>query len=128
MNLLLDTHIFIWIAEAPNRLPAHWKTVLADRRNTLWLSAVSVWEMQIKTQLGRLTLQLPLPDLLAAQQSSNGIRILPIQLPHIFELSQLPQHHTDPFDRLLIAQAKHEAYTLVSVDSAMPNYLVTLLP
>ncbi len=128
MNLLIDTHIFIWMSKAPQRLSPRWKTILTDRRNTIWLSAVSVWEMQIKTQLGRLNLQLPLPDLLVAQQTSNGIRILPIRLPHIFELSSLPQHHTDPFDRLMIAQAKYENYTLVSVDSVMPAYPVTLLP
>lgn len=82
----------------------------------LVVSLINLWEIQIKTQIGKLTLQTPLANIIAHQQTENGIILLPITLPHILELDNLPQHHKDPFDRLLIAQCRSEAATLVSRD------------
>src|SRR5690349_15404624 len=104
MNLLLDTHTFIWWDSQPAQLSAQALALCQDVANTLFLSLVSVWEMHIKQQLGKLQFQQPLADLIAAQQESNGVHILPIRLEHIYAVGALPYHHKDPFDRLLIAQ------------------------
>jgi PIN domain nuclease of toxin-antitoxin system len=127
MRLLLDTHAFIWLDIARNRLSATAQQAIQDPQNEVYLSLASVWEIQIKTQLGKMSLNLSLPDTLTIQQQSNGIQLLPIQLSHILELGSLPQHHHDPFDRLLIAQAQVEGLTLVTNDSKIRLYDVPIL-
>ncbi len=96
--------------------------ILSDLENDLLLSLVSVWEMQIKIQLGKLQLQNPLPEILTTQQSINGSQMLPIHLNHIWALEGLPEHHRDPFDRLLIAQAIAVQRPIVSADSMFDRY------
>jgi len=91
------------------------------------LSLASVWEMQIKRQLGKLSLNLPLPELIASQQQTNGLQLLPIELNHIFMLENLPQFHRDPFDRLLIAQAVTEQIPVLSIDTVFDHYPVQRL-
>ena len=113
MKILLDTHIFLWWDNAPGQLSEQIKTICEDPANTLVLSVVSVWEMQIKQQLGKLTLRLPLSELIEDQQKTNGIEILSIHLAHVLALQTLPPHHKDPFDRLLIAQANAENISLI---------------
>lgn len=93
-----------------------------DETNLWFLSLVSVWEMQIKRQLGKLSLNLPLPELIASQQQTNSLQLLPIELNHIFTLENLPQFHRDPFDRLLIAQAITEQIPLLSIDTVFDHY------
>ena len=127
MRLLLDTHIFLWWAGEPGRLSARVRALCEDTSNELVLSVVSVWEMQIKLQLGKLRLGLPLQDLIATQQRTNGLVILPIELAHVLALQGLPGHHNDPFDRLLIAQANVEGVTLLSADSVFSRYPVTVI-
>ena len=127
MKLLLDTHIFIWWDNNPSQLSAQARALCEDANNTLLLSLASVWEMQIKSQLGKLTFHRPLPDLISSQQQTNGSEILPIELRHIYALTTLPQHHKDPFDRLLIAQAQVEQIGLISADSVFSQYPVTVL-
>jgi PIN domain nuclease of toxin-antitoxin system len=122
MKVLLDTHAFIWWDSAPARLSARALSVCESRDNTLLVSVASVWEMQIKTQLGKLKLSLPLTDILENQRLSNGVEILPITLPHVLAVDQLPLHHKDPFDRLLIAQANVEEALLVSHDPMIATY------
>jgi PIN domain nuclease of toxin-antitoxin system len=100
---------------------------LRDPTNTLLLSVASVWEMQIKSHAGKLELGLPLAELMESQRLANGIEVLPIQLAHVLALDELPPHHRDPFDRLVIAQANAEDLTLVSVDPVFANYPVRLL-
>ncbi|WP_333366794.1 type II toxin-antitoxin system VapC family toxin [Microcoleus sp. AT3-D2] len=94
--------------------------------NILLLSIGSIWEMQIKLQLGKLSLNLPLPELIESQQQTNNIEVLPINLTHLFTLDSLPNHHKDPFDRLLISQAIVENAVLVSGDSILANYPVKI--
>ena len=113
MKLLLDTHTFIWWDREPDLIPP--ATLQLMRQSQLLLSLVSLWEIQIKTQLGKLNLNLPLADLVKHHQE-NGITLLTITLPHILALEQLPQHHRDPFDRLLIAQGRVESTAIVSRD------------
>lgn len=98
-----------------------------DQENTLILSVASVWEIQIKSQLGKIKLNLPLKELIISQQKINNIVILPIALKHILSLEGLPSHHKDPFDRLLIAQANTESAVLISCDSVFADYPVSLL-
>ncbi len=122
MNLLLDTHIFLWLNSAPEKLPASAERACCDPTNKLFLSLVSPWEIQIKQQLGKLQLQADLSDLIQTQRNENNLQILPIELDHIYALSHLPYHHNDPFDRLLIAQAQVESMTLVTVDKKICQY------
>ena len=83
--------------------------------------------MQIKFQIGKLTLNQPLPEIIRAQQENNGLKILGIETEHIYALQSLPLHHRDPFDRLLIAQSNFERMPLLSVDGAFRDYEVELL-
>jgi PIN domain nuclease of toxin-antitoxin system len=127
MKLLIDSHIFLWWANEPERLPSHVRAVLAARGVTLLLSLASIWEMQIKIQLGKLVARPSLQAVIADQQRENELVLLPITLQHILALGSLPPHHRDPFDRLIIAQAVQENATLVSVDPIFSQYRVSLL-
>lgn len=97
-----------------------------DVSNDLFLSMASIWEMQIKIQLGKLKFILPLADVIKEQQKANNIKLLPIEFHHILGLEKLPLHHKDPFDRLLIAQAQVEDLVVISNDSWFTNYDIKL--
>lgn len=127
MKLLLDTHTFIWWANEPEKLSEKVLAACQDNSNTLILSVVSAWEMQIKMQLGKLKVSRPIEELIKIQQQTNSLQVLPIELTHVMSLSNLPAHHKDPFDRLLIAQANIEVATLVSVDPVFSSYGVQVL-
>lgn len=127
MKLLLDTHIFIWWADEPERLSPSTLSALEDEANELLLSVASVWEMQIKIQLGKLKLSLPLTELVKTQQATNDLTVWPVELTHVLALDALPFHHKDPFDRLLIAQSIEEELTIVTSDSRFSSYSVKLL-
>ena len=105
MKLLLDTHSFIWWTIQQARLSATALAAIQNPQNELLLSVASIWEMQIKIQIGKLHFNLPLPQLIDDQQRVNGLQFLTIEPDHIYTLEQLPFHHKDPFDRMLIAQA-----------------------
>src|SRR3954453_22941017 len=113
MRLLLDTHIFIWWAHQPEKLSPAALSALQDEANELLLSVASVWEMQIKIQMGKLKLSLPLKELLKNQRETNDLTISPVTLTHVLAVDALPFHHKDPFDRLLIAQSIEEELTIV---------------
>ncbi|MBD2201191.1 type II toxin-antitoxin system VapC family toxin [Calothrix sp. FACHB-1219] len=127
MNFLLDTHTLIWWSIDPIKLSQQAKNLLDDENNNLFLSIISVWEIQIKLQIGKLTLKVPLSELIKDQQETNDLQLLPIELTHIYALSNLPNHHRDPFDRLLIAQATVEQIPIVSIDSVFDNYPIQRL-
>src|SRR5215213_8615896 len=105
MNFLLDTHTFLWWDSDPGRLSAPALAALRDPANEVWLSAASVWEMVIKAQLGKLSLRQP---------RANGLQLLPVDAAHVLGVEGLPTFHNDPFDRVLVAQAKAEGADLVS--------------
>jgi PIN domain nuclease of toxin-antitoxin system len=126
MKALLDTHTFIWWDSDPSRLSAKALAVLHDPASTILLSVVSVWEILVKSQLGKLTLRLPL-DQIIAQQVANRVQILPATLEHVLALGDLPAVHKDPFDRLLISQARIEGATLLSADHVFNQYPVQIL-
>jgi PIN domain nuclease of toxin-antitoxin system len=127
MRLLFDTHSFIWWEGEPAKLSQRAHEALHDPTNLLVLSVASVWEMQIKLQLGKLQFHLPLDQLIENQRRDNRVKILPVTLAHVLALQQLPLPHKDPFDRLLIAQANVEGAVLVSNDPVFVQYPVQLL-
>lgn len=127
MKLLIDTHVFIWLNDAPERLSPNASELCGDRDNELYLSLVSPWEMQIKAALGKLDLDVSIGDMCETQQRVNGLQLLPITLDSISQLDELERIHLDPFDRMLIAQAINEGMTLVSADSIFGRYPVTAI-
>lgn len=126
MNILLDTHAFLWLRNAPEKIPEKVLAAYYDINNDIFLSVVSIWEMQIKQQLGKLDLALPLSTLIEEQRINNGLQILPIETHHIFALADLPPHHKDPFDRLLLIQSKLENLHLASADTVFCYYDINL--
>ena len=122
MKLLLDTHTFIWWDSEPDKLSEAALALCRASSNILILSVASTWEIQIKHQLGKLTLNMPLVDIIQGQQERNNVQILPISLQHTLSLGTLPLHHKDPFDRILIAQAKVEKVALLSADPVFAKY------
>lgn len=127
MKYLLDTNTFIWWNKDFLKLSEKARAIVQDRNHTLLLSLASVWEIQIKVQLGKLTIPVALAELLQKQQEANQIELLPIVLPHILALENLPPHHRDPFDRLLVAQAQIENLPLLSGDSLLSSYAIELI-
>jgi PIN domain nuclease of toxin-antitoxin system len=127
MNLLLDTQIFLWWYREPNRISARIWNALRDPTNQLALSVVSMWEIQIKVSIGKLQLPTTVENLVSTYNAINQVRSLPVFEYHIWPLVRLPRHHRDPFDRLLIAQAIAEDYTLVTADSLFAQYPVHIL-
>lgn len=127
MNLLLDTQAFLWWADTPDKLSRPALAALQDPANQLVLSVVSVWEVQIKLHIGKLTIASSLNHLIETQRQTNGVQVLPVYLEHVFRLESMPPVHKDPFDRLLIAQAIAEDLVLVSSDEVFSRYPVPLL-
>ncbi|HEY5870402.1 MAG TPA: type II toxin-antitoxin system VapC family toxin [Candidatus Tectomicrobia bacterium] len=127
MKVLLDTHAFIWWDSTPDKLSPRARAACHDRTNFLLFSVASAWEIQIKLQLGKLYLRLPLAEVIVGQQQTNNLQVLPVALSHVFALQSLPAHHKDPFDRLLIAQANAEEATLISHDPVFAHYPVKVL-
>ncbi len=126
MKLLLDTHILLWWLGGDPRLPTHLHALIEDRRHPVSVSVASLWEMTIKAAIGKLELQDDLRTIEAILHC-QGITILPVQVQHLEKLLELPQHHRDPFDRLIIAQAIAEQMTVLSDDGEFPAYSVDLL-
>ena len=122
MKLLLDTHVFLWLRNEPEKIPLHIMNLYEDMRSDAFLSMASIWEMQIKNQLGKLALDIPLNELIDQQCLKNGLQILAIETTHIYALKNLPAHHNDPFDRLIMTQAQTENLTLISADSVFKHY------
>ncbi|MBV9299068.1 MAG: type II toxin-antitoxin system VapC family toxin [Verrucomicrobia bacterium] len=127
MKLLLDTHAFIWWDGDQSKLSAAALGACQSLANSLHLSLASVWELQIKMQLGKLTLRLPLADVLRDQQQQNGLALEPVTLEDILALSAVPTLHRDPFDRLIIAQANRRGFHLVTHDPELARYPVEVL-
>ena len=127
MRVLLDTHVLLWWHDQPARLTEIAYDAINDLGNDVFISVVNGWEIQIKAQLGKLTLPKPLHIILQEEQATNGFRLLPVTIEHVYVLDSFPLHHRDPFDRLLIAQAHQEGLTLVTHDPKLSPYSVSLL-
>jgi PIN domain nuclease of toxin-antitoxin system len=128
MNLLLDTHVFLWYITGDPRLPEAFRTAIQDAGNTVSLSVASIWEAVIKNQLGKLPLPGPPAEYLPEQRVRHRIESLPIDEATFTHLARLPPLHRDPFDRILIAQALQHDLTLLTADDAVRAYPVKLLP
>ena len=127
MRLLLDTHVWLWTLVSPSRLSAEALAELGDPDNELYLSAASTWEIAIKYGLGKLPLPEPPRQFVPPRLDRDGVIALPVEHAHTLAVAELPPHHDDPFDRLLIAQAQLERMTLVSADPFVARYEVDLL-
>ncbi len=119
---LLDTSAFIWWLTDHKRLGAEAHRIILDGANPIWLSAASVWEMAIKTALGKLRVPGGLNTLLETQAQTNGIKLLDISAWHATKTLELPAIHNDPFDRMLIAQALSNDLILLTPDSQIAQY------
>ena len=127
MNFLLDTHTFLWLAAYPEKLSDKATQIILNTNNSLFLSIVSLWEMQIKIQLGKLDMHIPLMDFWQDQQTKSQILFLPAKQEHVWTLANLPQIHRDPFDRLLIAQSLFENMPFISADATVNKYDVKVI-
>lgn len=126
MRALLDTHTFLWLVSAPDRLGEQ-RRFVEDTRNELLLSAASSWEISIKHSLGRLELPEPPERFVPRQLSSAGVGAIPVEHVHALRAGALPLHHRDPFDRLLIAQALELGVPVITADQAFDDYDVEVL-
>lgn len=127
MNLLLDTHTFVWWRDNPDKLSAKVYDAISSSDNEIFISTVVVWEIQIKLAINKIKLKLSLERTIEAEQNANGFRILPVKLDHALHIDRLPLIHKDPFDRMLIAQAMVEDMTIISSDKVLADYDVKLL-
>ena len=118
MTLLLDTHAFLWWLDDPNLLSKSARKAIGDGKNTVYVSAAVVWEISIKRALGKLEA----PEDLEAAMAANRFLPLAVTIPHALAVRSLPDVHRDPFDRMLVAQAKHEGFKLASRDPNVPLY------
>lgn len=127
MRLLLDTHTFLWFIGGDERISDKAKEAITDLENEVFLSVASLWEIAIKINIGKLKLPRPFGELIPEQLMQNEVTILRIELSHMARYVDLPLHHRDPFDRLIIVQAQMEEMPLVSKDDTFESYDVSLL-
>ena len=127
MRLLIDSQVFVWLDIGSPKLPARVKRHLEHTENEIFLSLASIWELQIKESIGKLSMRRSITDLVEAHCAQNGLSVLPIQLSHIAATARLPDLHRDPFDRLLIAQAMTEDLQFVTADAVIEDYPVQVL-
>ena len=127
MNLLLDTHALLWWLGDPDRLPGRVRQTLSDPHNTVHVSAASAREIAIKVAVGRLSVPPDTRSWLPEALEASRFSPLPITIGHALGVEQLPRHHADPFDRLLVSQALAEHLTLVTGDPQLEPYGVPLI-
>lgn len=118
MNILIDTHIFLWAISNPNHLKSHHKAELETRANTVYLSAISVAELMIKSSTGKLEINFD-PVAIALE---TGFQLLSFSGEDALQLKELPFHHKDPFDRMLITQALSNGYAIMTDDARFSLY------
>jgi PIN domain nuclease of toxin-antitoxin system len=127
MKLLLDTHALIWFISGDNRLGEQAREAFLNSDNKLYFSKASLWEMTIKISLGKLVLSENWLAAIEKEMISNGIQWLEIEIDHCKTLADLPFHHRDPFDRLLISQAISETMAIISIDSQFSHYPLDII-
>lgn len=127
MRALLDTQCWLWMLAAPERFSETAMTLINDSQNELLLSAVSSWEIAIKSGIGKLILPIPPEEYVPDRMRSSGVIGMPIEHSHALRVAALPLHHRDPFDRLLVAQAQVEGLSLLSADRQLARYDVEIL-
>jgi PIN domain nuclease of toxin-antitoxin system len=126
MKILLDTHTFLWFLDGNSELSKQARTLIENPEHEKYISIASFWEISIKKSLGKLTLEIPFVEL-KTETVKNSFQILPITFEDTLQLSTLPFYHCDPFDRIIISQAKENNLTLISRDKNFIQYNVNLL-
>jgi PIN domain nuclease of toxin-antitoxin system len=126
LNLLLDTHVALWAITGSPKLPKRAREMIESPKSTVWISAVTVWEIAIKHSLGRGDMPVSSQDALRYFRDS-GYRFLPIDPEHAAAIEDLPAHHADPFDRILVAQALMEPMRLITHDPIVARYSDTVI-
>ncbi len=124
MNLLLDTHVLLWWFDNNPKLSLNARQAIANPNNLVFVSAVTAWEITIKTALGKLTAPTNLEEAIV----NNSFQPLPITIPHALAVASLPPIHQDPFDRLLAAQTLVESLTLITADPYLLKYPLPFIP
>jgi PIN domain nuclease of toxin-antitoxin system len=122
MKFIADTHAFIWFVTDSPQLGAPAKKLFESSENECLFSIASVWEIAVKTSLGKLSFEKPLEQYLPEQMVANSIRVLDISLAHALRVANLPFHHRDPFDRMIIAQSLTENLPILSSDQVFDTY------
>jgi PIN domain nuclease of toxin-antitoxin system len=123
MAVLLDTHTFLWFVSGDKQLPEKIKNKILDINEPCYISIASLWEITIKIQIGKLKIAISIDDLFK-YADRNQIEIVQITAEHLLVLASLPQHHNDPFDRLIVSQAISENMTLYSKDKGLKKYKI----
>lgn len=127
MRVLLDTHVALWMTTEPARLAEGVRTLLRSADTTALLSAAVAWELAIKWRLGKLELPAPPRELVPSMTTVFALTPLPINQLHTVAVAELPEHHRDPFDRLLVAQAQVEGVPLVTADRRLSRYDIEVI-
>jgi len=122
MRALLDTHAFLWWISDDARLSDRCRAIISSGVNEILFSAVSAWEIAVKVGIGRLAVPGDLENYTMEQVSRNRFEVLPISISHALRVSRLPNHHKDPFDRMLVAQAQVEKVTILTSDAQIARY------
>jgi PIN domain nuclease of toxin-antitoxin system len=128
VRLLLDTNAWLWMIAAQDRLNTNARALVQDRRNEVFLSAASSWEIAIKHAMGRLDLPSRPEGLIPEQMRKSGVVGLAIEHAHALRVDSLPAHHRDPFDRMLVAQAQVESLAILTADTVFQRYDVEVVP
>jgi PIN domain nuclease of toxin-antitoxin system len=123
MNLLLDTHILLWWLDDHPSLSSKARTLIGGGRHRVFISTVSLWEISIKKSLGKLIIPEDFEYVVAKQE----MQFLPLKPEHAYKILDLPMHHRDPFDRMLIAQAQYEKFTLITSDACFSDYTISII-
>lgn len=126
-RVLVDTHVWLWLQSDPDRLPTSVRDMVEDRGVELLLSAASAWEIAIKYRLGKLLLPQEPATYVPDRMRRSGTTPLSVEHAHVLRVSELPDHHRDPFDRLLVAQAQILDVPIVTADSQFERYQITVL-
>jgi len=127
VDLLLDTHTFLWFIFGSSRMSEKAEALIQDPANRKFLSLATPWEVGIKVSTGKLTVSQPVDQFFAEEMYANSVQMLPITLAYIVRVSTLPFHHRDPFDRMLVAQSLTDNMALVSADATLDAYGISRL-
>lgn len=127
MRLLLDTHVLLWFASDPGKLRAEARAIIEDGSNDVFVSVVSAWEIAIKQSLGKLDLPETAEAWVPKVLKASGLEVLAVDLRSSLRTRELPWHHRDPFDRLLVAQSLEHGFTLCSRDTHLEAYAVPMV-
>ncbi len=124
MKCIIDTHTLLWIVTDDKKLSPKAREIYLNSENEIYLSLASVWEMAIKSSLGKLTLEKSLEEFIEVHVVNNDIKILKIELAHVLRIENLPFHHRDPFDRLIISQSIEDNLPVLSADRTFDSYKI----